>query len=145
VYWQIQIDFIGGITMNVMGKLFMLNVVVTDMEKAREFYVDKLGCKVTKNVRQDDKNWWVSLEFPGGGPTVTIFLTTYAPTPKPGGMAFYISSPDIQEAYKQLNAKGVKPDGEIMDDLYGPGSKVKWFSIKDPDGNNLTIAQSEPK
>jgi hypothetical protein len=28
-----------------------------------------------------------------------------------------------------------------MDDLYGPGSGVKFFQLQDPDGNQVTIAQ----
>jgi uncharacterized glyoxalase superfamily protein PhnB len=57
-------------------------------------------------------------------------------------MSLYVATPDIQQAYDELSAKGVKLASEISDDLYGPGSAVKWFRVADPDGNNLTIAQS---
>ena len=48
-------------------KLTMVSVVVSDMKKAKEFYVEKLGLAVATDYRQNDNNWWVSLTFPGGG------------------------------------------------------------------------------
>ena len=36
-----------------------------------------------------------------------------------------------------------KHDGasQIADDLYGPGSGVKWFSVDDPENNHWVIVQ----
>ena len=126
--------------MKIIDKLTMFYMAVNDMDKAKEFYVDKLGFKVTKDYRQDDKHWWVSLELPGGGTSFTI--STDHGHMKPGSMQLYVSSPDIQAAYKQLTEKDAQSTSEIQDDHYGPGSGVKWFSIKDPDGNIWMIAQS---
>lgn len=127
--------------MKIIDKLTMFYMAVNDMDKAKEFYVDKLGFKVTQDYRQDDQHWWVSLELPGGGTSFTI--STLHGHMKPGSMQLYVSSPDIQAAYKQLTEKDVQSTTEIKDDLYGPGSGVKWFSIKDPDGNVWMIAQSK--
>jgi uncharacterized glyoxalase superfamily protein PhnB len=126
--------------MKIIDKLTMFYMAVNDMDKAKEFYVDKLGFTVTNDYRQDDKNWWVSLKLPGGGTSFTI--STVHGNMKPGSMQLYVSSPDIQAAYKQLTEKDAQSTSEIKDDLYGPGSGVKWFSIKDPDGNIWMIAQS---
>jgi catechol 2,3-dioxygenase-like lactoylglutathione lyase family enzyme len=118
--------------MNTFDKLVMISMAVSDMPKAKEFYADKLAFKITSDYRQDDHNWWVSLNLPGGGTSIT--LTTAHENMKPGAMKLYLSTPDIQAAHKQLTAKGVNVNG-INDDLYGPGSGVKWFSFNDPDGN----------
>jgi catechol 2,3-dioxygenase-like lactoylglutathione lyase family enzyme len=40
--------------MQVIDKLMMFIVAVSDMPKAKEFYADRLGLKVTKDYRQDD-------------------------------------------------------------------------------------------
>ena len=126
--------------MKTFEKLIQLMMGVTDMEKSKTFYADVMGFAVTTDYGQGDKHW-VNLSFPDGG--VTLTLTTYLGEHlQPGTMSLYVATPDIQQAYDELTAKGVKPTSEISDDLYGPGSAVKWFSVADPDGNNLTIAQS---
>ena len=123
-------------------KLTMVSVVVSDMKKAKEFYVEKLGLAVTTDYRQNDNNWWVSLTFPGGGASITLARssTTSNEPPKPGTLSFYFTTADIAAAHKELNDKGLKTD-DIKDNLYGPGSGVKFFQLHDPDNNQLTFAQ----
>jgi len=120
-------------------KLMMLYVGVSNMPNAKEFYVDKLGLKVTQDYRQDDNNWWVSLTLPEGG--VTITLSTFHGNTKPGTINLYFATPDIAAAQKELSNKGVKVN-EVKDDLFGPGSGVKWFEFGDPDGNQIKLVQA---
>ncbi len=119
-------------------KLMMIALVVSDMPKAKAFYADKLGLKVGTDYRQDDGHWWVSLTLPEGG--VTITLTTFHENAKPGAMTLWFTTSDITSAHKELSDKGVKVS-KIGDDLHGPGSGVKWFNFKDPDGNLVHIEQ----
>jgi catechol 2,3-dioxygenase-like lactoylglutathione lyase family enzyme len=128
--------------MKAVNKLTMVSVVVSDMKKAKEFYAEKLGLEVATDYRQNDNNWWVTLTLPGGGATITLARssTTSNEPPKPGTMGFYLSTSDIAAAHNALNEKGAKPS-EVRDDLYGPGSGVKFFQLKDPDGNQVTVAQ----
>jgi catechol 2,3-dioxygenase-like lactoylglutathione lyase family enzyme len=51
--------------MQIVDKLMMFSMAVSDMPKAKAFYADLLGLIVTKDYRQDDKNWWVWLILPG--------------------------------------------------------------------------------
>ena len=128
--------------MTVANKLTMVSVVVSDMKRAKEFYAEKLGLEVATDYRQNDNNWWVTLTLPGGGASITLARssTTSNEPPKPGTLGFYLSTSDIAAAHKELNEKGVKPS-EIQDNLYGPGSGVKFFQLQDPDGNQVTFAQ----
>lgn len=128
--------------MQAVNKLTMVSVVVSDMKKAKEFYAEKLGLEVATDYRQNDDNWWVTLTFPGGGASITLARssTTSNEPPKPGTLGFYLSTSDIAAAHKALNEKGVKTS-EIRDNLYGPGSGVKFFQLKDSDGNQVTVAQ----
>ena len=82
---------------------------------------------------------WVSLAFPEGGVTVT--LSTYHEHMKPGSMALYLAAPDILASHDELVSKGVQAS-EVKDDLYGPGSGVKWFNLTDPEGNLIFLVQS---
>jgi catechol 2,3-dioxygenase-like lactoylglutathione lyase family enzyme len=128
--------------MQAVNNLIMVSVVVGDMKKAKEFYAEKLGLKVATDYRQNDDNWWVTVTLPGGGASITLARssTTSNEPPKPGTLGLYLSTSDIAAAHKELNEKGVKT-GEIRDNLYGPGSGVKFIQFQDPDGNSVTFAQ----
>jgi catechol 2,3-dioxygenase-like lactoylglutathione lyase family enzyme len=129
--------------MQTVDKLIMLSIAVSDMKKAREFYAEKLGLVVATDYRRSDDNWWVTLTFPGGGSAITLARTSSVKkTTQPVTMSFYFSTSDIAVAHKELNEKGVKTN-EIKDDLYGPGSGVKWFNLDDPDGNQVLVVQTE--
>jgi catechol 2,3-dioxygenase-like lactoylglutathione lyase family enzyme len=119
-------------------KIMMFSVAVTDMPKAKAFYSDKLGLKVTSDNRRDDHNWWVALAPPDGG--TSVILTTAHENMKPGTMKLYFASSDVAAAHEELSGKGVKVN-EVKNDLFGPGSGVKWFSLEDPDGNQVLLVQ----
>jgi len=119
-------------------KLLMVMVAVTDMAKAKAFYAEQLGWSVTTDYGQGDHHW-VMLSLPGGGATLT--LSTMHGHMKPGTMSLYLSTSDIEATYNAFKAKGVEVN-EIQNDLYGPGSGVKWFRISDPDGNVWQVHQS---
>jgi predicted enzyme related to lactoylglutathione lyase len=118
-------------------KITMVMVAVTDMAKAKAFYVEQFGWSVTQDFGQGDHHW-VSLELPGGGATLT--LSTMHAHMKPGTMTLYLSTSDIEAEYNRLKAKGVEVN-EVKNDLYGPGSGVKWFDLLDPDGSRWVVAE----
>jgi len=125
--------------MQFVDKLMMFSLAVSDMPKAKAFYVDKLGLKVVSDYRRDDANWWVSVSLPDGGASIT--LTTSHENMKPGAMKLYFATSDVAAAHKELSAKGAQVN-ELKTDLYGPGSGVKWFNFEDPDGNQLLLVQA---
>jgi catechol 2,3-dioxygenase-like lactoylglutathione lyase family enzyme len=120
-------------------KLMMFSLAVSDMPKAKAFYVDKLGFKVATDYRKDDDNWWVSLTFPEDGASIT--LTTAHENMKPGSMKLYFATSDVAGAHKGLSANGAEVN-QVKNDLFGPGSGVKWFNFKDPDGNQVLVVQA---
>lgn len=116
----------------------MITMATADMSKAKEFYADKLDLEVTQDYRQDDDNWWVSLAFADGGATITL-STNYGHM-KPGMQNVYFATSDVAAARNDLASKGVEVS-EVQDDLYGPGSGVKFVTLDDPDGNKLLLVQ----
>ena len=123
--------------MQIVNKLTMFNLAVSNMPKAKAFYSDMLGLRVTKDYRQDDNNWWVTLAPPEGG--VSINLSRYGEhVMKPGTVAVYFKTSDVAAAHKELGEKGAKVS-DVQDDLFGPGSGVKFFQLEDPDGTQITL------
>src|ERR671937_530171 len=93
-------------------KIVMFHMAVTDMAKAKKFYAEKLGFKVTRDSGPGDQQW-VSLDAPGGG--ASLNLTTVHENMKPGTMKLYLSTPDIEAARQELKAKGVEPISETTE------------------------------
>ena len=130
--------------MEIVNKLKMFSITVSDVEKAKAFYADKLGMKITQDYREDDDNWWVRMEFPGGGADITVSkAANYGASEalKAGMVGMYFETLDVEAAHKKLGEKEVKV-GEIHDDLFGPGSNARFFTIQDPDGNSINVFQS---
>jgi catechol 2,3-dioxygenase-like lactoylglutathione lyase family enzyme len=125
--------------MHLLNKLMMFSMAVRDMPTAKAFYVDQLGLHVASDYRKDDDNWWVSLTLPEGG--VSITLTTVHENMKPGTMKLYFATSDVAATHKELSGRSAKVT-EVKDDLFGPGSGVKWLSVHDPDGNQILLVQA---
>ena len=67
--------------------------------------------------------------------------TTAHENMKPGTMKIYFATSDVAATHKELSEKGAKLN-EVQDDLFGPGSGVKWFNLEDPDGNQVLLVQA---
>jgi catechol 2,3-dioxygenase-like lactoylglutathione lyase family enzyme len=111
---------------------------ITDAEKAKVFYVGKLGLKFL----QDDG---FALVIDANG--IMLRLTKLRELkPQPFTVLGW-EIPDIEDTARQLQANGVAferyHDFMKQDDLgiwtAPDGTKVAWF--KDPDGNTLSLTQ----
>jgi len=60
---------------------------------------------------------------------------------KPGTMSLYFATSDIAAAHKELSTKDARVN-DVKDDLYGPGTGVKWSNLEDPDANQVFLAQA---
>jgi catechol 2,3-dioxygenase-like lactoylglutathione lyase family enzyme len=125
-------------------KIAMVSLPVSDQERAKSFYVDKLGFTVIAdyvmgNAEAGERagNRWVMLLPPGGG--VSITLTTWFEDLRPGVMKMSLSTYDVEKTYQELKTKDVQTNNEISNAPWG-----KWFSIDDPDGNNWLIVENRP-
>ena len=128
-------------TPQLVNKFMMLSINVGDMPKAKAFYSESLGLKIATEYRMDDNNWWVTVAFPSGGAVLTLARTSALPDhTKPGTLALYFETSDVVAVQKDLGSKGVKVN-EVQDDLFGPGSGVKFLRFEDPDGNLIHIVQ----
>ena len=114
---------------------------VDDVPKAREFYGETLGLKVTVI---DDENGLISLDLAGDRPTFVYLKPDFTPATY---TILNFPVDDIDEAVDELTAHGVsfeRYDGMEQDEkgiARGPGPQIAWFT--DPAGNILAVLQPQ--
>ncbi len=117
--------------MNISNKIIMFQMAVVDMDVSKDFYKDKLGFELTKDIKRHG-NRWVLLVPPAGGPS--IILTTSDVKAKPGTMKLYLSTPNIEETYREMESKDINLTSDIIAESEGTS-----FSFDDPDGNEWIV------
>ena len=115
-------------------------IISSDYQKAKDFYVDKLGFKVKREVeRKDRDDFIITLEGPNGI-EIELFIEKNPPRrvtrPEAAGLrhlAFRVK--DIEESVEKLNKKGIETE-EIRIDPQN-GKRMTFFM--DPDGLPLEL------
>lgn len=114
----------------------VVSVPAADQEKARQFYIEKLGFEL---VRDDDclpGLHWVQVAPPGGGTSLT--LVTWFDSMPPGSLqGLVLACDDLDRAYERLVAEGVQVDRALAERPWG-----REAVIRDPDGNRLVLQQA---
>jgi catechol 2,3-dioxygenase-like lactoylglutathione lyase family enzyme len=114
-------------------KLELLCVPVTDVDKAKEFYV-RAGFNADHDQRVSDSLRFVQLTPPGSGCSICIGegLTTMAPGSIEG---LQLVVDDADAAHADLSGRGVEVS-EVDDQPWG-----RFVYFKDPDGNAWNVQQ----
>lgn len=112
-------------------------VIVSDQDAARAFYVDVLGWKVGTDNLMGPGMRWLTVVPPGGTTELVLATPTWGgPERPPGGyVGITLVAPDIETAYAELRAKGVRFKEPVTTMPWG--SKATWFF--DPDGNEFFL------
>ena len=105
-----------------------VSVFTQDIQRAKAFYAGTLGLEIESEDESD-------MEFRCGQVTLDVFDPSsigqqFAPTP--AGLALRVS--DVDAARAELEAKGVKFDGETIET-----GVCRMAFFKDPDGNALLL------
>jgi len=107
-------------------------VVVSDAQKARKWYVEKLGFKVDLDRGHAI---CVSPNVSEGGIYIHLYGDNYAPL-EPGNTGIGFTADDFDKTCDDMEAKGVKFSMRTNEDGY----KVAKFL--DPDGNEFWLFES---
>lgn len=120
-------------------KLEVVVVPVTDVDRAKEFYVDKLGFTLDADSWPTETLRVVQMTPPGSTCSVTIGPSIIDPDAARGpGASLQLVVKDIASARKQLVERGVDvPEIQELD----PRDGGKFLFFADPDGNNWAIQE----
>ncbi|GAB2589272.1 glyoxalase [Paractinoplanes abujensis] len=121
-------------------------VPVSDVDRAKEFYADRLGFTVDHDTRISDDVRIVQLTPPGSGCSIVIGQGA-VPNMAPGSLkGLQLVVPDIEAAHKELVAGGVEVSdvqvvGENPRPVPHPLDNVGFVFFDDPDGNSWAVQQ----
>jgi catechol 2,3-dioxygenase-like lactoylglutathione lyase family enzyme len=115
-------------------KLELVPVPVTDVDRAKEFYVEKIGFHADHDHHVTDELRFVQLTPQGSACSIVIGtgITEMAPGSQKG---LQVVVEDVEAVRRELVGRGVET-GEV--DVHPWGSFI-YFS--DPDGNSWAVQQ----
>ena len=107
---------------------------IYSLEKAREFYLDFLGCKVDWEHRFDD-NAPVYMRVSRGG--LMLHLSEHHGDGTPGSVAYVLVS-GVKELHRELNDKNYRHNRPgLMEQDWG----MTELTVTDPFNNRVTVSE----
>jgi uncharacterized glyoxalase superfamily protein PhnB len=106
---------------------------VDDIEQSLAFYCERLGFELVNKWEPDGKLSWCRIERGGAAVMLQQACTEDGPAAGRGrGVGFFFNCDDVDAAYAQFSANGLKLDPPAVA-FYG----MKQVFCKDPDGYEL--------
>lgn len=115
-------------------KLELVAVPVTDVDRAKAFYVDKAGFVADHDHRVSDEIRFVQLTPPGSACSIALG-SGLVDTPPGSAQGLQLVVPDIEAARSELLARGL----EVGDVDRQPWGAFVYFT--DPDGNGWAVQE----
>jgi predicted enzyme related to lactoylglutathione lyase len=120
-------------------RLELVQVPVSDVDRAKEFYVEKAGFNADHDHRVSDEVRFVQLTPPGSSCSIAIG-TGLGPGMAPGSVqGLQLVADDIQAARADLAGRGVEVS-EVQDFPWG-----SFVFFSDPDGNGWAVQAIPPR
>jgi catechol 2,3-dioxygenase-like lactoylglutathione lyase family enzyme len=130
-------------------RLELVQVPVSDVDRAKAFYADELGFKIDHDTQLDAENRFVQLTPPGSGCSIVIGKGVVAHMPPGSLKGLQLVVPDIRAAHAQLVERGV---GVSEVQVFGPEGprpatdddeldNVGFVFFSDPDGNGWAVQE----
>lgn len=119
-------------------RLELVFVPVSDVNRAKAFYTEKLGFNADHDHTVSDKIRFIQLTPPGSGCSIALgegLIDTVPGSLK--GLQLVVD--DIEAAHNQLRDRGV----DVSDVQDFPWGRFVFFS--DPDGNGWSVQQLPPR
>ena len=119
-------------------KIELIPVPVSDIDRAKQFYVEQVGFKADHDHTVNENLRFVQLTPPGSACSIVLDLNL---TPmEPGSLCgTQMVVPDADKAREQLLERGVEAS-EVQEFPWG-----RFVFFADPDGNRWSVQESAPR
>jgi catechol 2,3-dioxygenase-like lactoylglutathione lyase family enzyme len=118
-------------------RLELVQVPVSDVDRAKTFYTEKAGFNADHDHAVSDQIRFVQLTPPGSA--CSIAIGTGMGDKAPGSAQLQLVVSDIHAARAELMARGVEV-GDVQDFPWG-----SFVFFNDPDGNSWAVQQIPPR
>ena len=119
-------------------KLELVAIPVSDVDRAKAFYTEKVGFNADHDHRVSDDLRFVQLTPPGSACSIALGTgVTDAPPGSVQGMQMVVE--DIHAAREELAGRGAEVS-EVQDFPWG-----SFVFFRDPDGNGWAVQQLPPR
>jgi len=110
----------------------VVSLPVDDVDRAIDFYVNKLGWEKTMDVPMGESDRWVMITPSGGQTAFTLSKETLGESRRPadGHSGVIVHVDDVYETHDKLSKAGVEFSEEPRTEPWGG-----WASFKDSEGN----------
>ncbi len=115
-------------------KLELVPIPVSDVDRAKAFYTEKVGFDADHDVRANDEMRVVQLTPPGSACSI-VLGTGIVDTPPGSVRGLHLVVSDIDAARAELAERGVEVGG--VQDLGG----ILYAPFSDPDGNSWMLQE----
>ena len=119
-------------------KLELVIVPVSDVDRAKSFYVDQVGFHADHDHTVSDDLRFVQLTPSGSACSIAIGKGITPATPG-SVVGLLMVVPDVNQAYDHLRARGVAVS-EVENQAWG-----RFVYFADPDGNRWSVQQLPPR
>jgi catechol 2,3-dioxygenase-like lactoylglutathione lyase family enzyme len=119
-------------------KLELVAVPVSDVDRAKAFYTERVGFNADHDHRVSESIRFVQLTPPGSACSIAIG-TGLGETPPGSAQGLQLVVDDVEAARAELLERGVEV-GEIQDFPWG-----SFVFFNDPDGNGWAVQQIQPR
>jgi catechol 2,3-dioxygenase-like lactoylglutathione lyase family enzyme len=119
-------------------RLELVIIPVSDVDRAKSFYVDQVGFNADHDHTVSDEVRFVQLTPRGSACSIAFgHGLTEAPPGSVQGLQVVVD--DAQAAYDELSGRGVEVDG-VHDLAWG-----RFVTFADPDGNKWALQELPPR
>ncbi|PRY02141.1 VOC family protein [Allonocardiopsis opalescens] len=122
------------------SRIHSTTVLVRDQEEALAFYVGKLGWEKRADNSFGEGSRWLTVAPPGAATELVLGMAADYGRPEgtvSSDCGISLVTPDIDAAYAELSAKGVR--FRQAPEPMPWGAKATWLS--DPDGNTFFLSE----